>query len=59
MKIIKLKKFPRWSYTSPLGLLGENEAVIWAEGRGAKVLYLYQDQWIVRMDGKDEITRRD
>ena len=54
MKIIKLKKLPRWLYTSPLAILSESQAIIWATGRGAEVLYVFNDQWIVRMDGKEE-----
>ena len=50
MKLVRLKKLPRFTYTSPLGTLNENQAVIWAEGRGADVLYEFKGQWIIRMD---------
>ena len=57
MKIIKLKKLPRWQYTSPLGVYTEAEAIVWAAGRGADTLYYFAptEQWIVRIN--EEATR--
>ena len=52
MKLIKLKKLPRWQYTSPMSSMSERKARIWAEGRGAKVLYFCtpMDKYLIRMD---------
>ena len=52
MKLIKLKKLPTFSYTSPMSSLSERLAIIWAEGRGVKELYwvIPMQKWIVKVD---------
>jgi len=52
VRIIRLKNLPKFEYTSPMFSMSERKARIWAEGRGAKVLYwvIPMGKWIVRMD---------
>ena len=54
-KIIKLKKLPRWAYTSPMSTMSERKALIWAEGRGVDVLYycIPMEKWLIRMETND------
>lgn len=55
MKVIKLKKLPSFDYTSPMAILSETQAIVWAAGRGVKTLYYCEkmEQWIIRMDDED------
>ena len=50
MKIIYLKKLPRWDYHSPLKVLDEKEAIAWANCQGAVVLYRWEKGklWLIR-----------
>ncbi len=52
MKVIQLKKLPDFSFTSPLYVMTERQAVMWAEGRGAEELYwcIPSKMWIIRRD---------
>jgi hypothetical protein len=39
MKVIQLKKLPKWDCRCPLKVLNEKEAIAWAKGKGATMLY--------------------
>ena len=47
MKIIQLKKLPKWDYRSPLKELDKKEAIKWA---GCKQLYYWKEGklWIIK-----------
>ncbi len=56
MKVIQLKKLPDFPYTSPLYVMTEAMALMWAEGRGAEELYwcIPSKMWIIRRDDVTE-----
>ena len=55
MNIVYLKKLPDFSYTSPLYVMSEVQALLWAEGRGAEELFwcIPSKMWIIKRDDEE------